>query len=217
MAKKPYLVGIVGASASGKTSFLRDLVARLPPSSCSVVSLDNYYHPIELQERDANGWANFDLPTALDRQRFHADLAMLLRGEKIVQREYTFNHREKSGALITIAPADVLILEGLFLFHDDDIRAALDLRVFIDADEEICRQRRVQRDQRERAYTLKHSAYCWEHHVLPAYRQYVLPYREEAHLIVANHTIYTEGLDALCQRLRGIIDACMTTVPDPQA
>jgi uridine kinase len=205
MAKKPYLVGIVGASASGKTSFLRDLVARLPTSSCSVVSLDNYYHPIERQQRDANGWPNFDLPTALDRRRFHADLAILLRGESIVHAEYTFNHRDKPGELITIAPADVLILEGLFLFHDDAIRAALDLRVFIDADEEICRQRRLQRDQAERGYTLEHSAYCWEQHVLPAYRQYVLPYREEAHLVVANHTDYADGLDALSRRLQAIL------------
>jgi uridine kinase len=205
MATNPYLVGIVGASASGKTSFLRDLIARLPTASRSVVSLDNYYHPIAMQQRDANGRANFDLPTALDWPRFHADLATLQRGEKIVHTEYTYNHRDKPGDPIIVAPADVLILEGLFLFHDDAIRAAIDLRVFIDADEEICRQRRLQRDQRERGYTFEHSAYCWEHHVLPAYRQFVLPYREEAHLVVANHTVYAEGLNALSRRLQAIL------------
>lgn len=200
-----YLVGIVGASASGKTSFLRDLTQRLPDSAHSVVSLDNYYHPIERQQRDANGWANFDLPTALDWPQFRADLAALTRGEAIVQREYTYNHRDKPGDAITVAPAPILILEGLFLFHDADIRAALDLRVFIDADEEICRQRRLQRDISERGYTAEHSAYCWEQHVLPAYRQYVLPHREEAHLIVANHTDYKVGLEALVQRLGALV------------
>ncbi len=208
MSKQPYLVGIVGASASGKTSFLRDLVTRLPAASCSVVSLDNYYYPIETQQ-PAMPIAG---PTSIYRPMLQSaawlpatDLAKLLRGEKIVHSEYTYNHRDKPGGPITIAPAPVLLLEGLFLFHDDEIRATLDLRVFIDADEEICRQRRLQRDQAERGYTLEHSAYCWEHHVLPAYRQYVLPYRAQAHLVVANHTDYAEGLNTLTQRLQTIL------------
>ena len=200
-----YLVGIVGASASGKTSFLRDLVQRLPPDSRSVISLDNYYFPIERQQRDANGWANFDLPTALDWPQFRTDLAALQRGEPIVRYEYTFNHRDKPGGSITVLPARILILEGLFLFHDAEIRAALDLRVFVDADEEICRQRRLHRDVNERGYSAEHSAYCWEQHVLPAYRQFVLPHREEAHLIVANHTDNAEGLEAVSRRLQAVI------------
>jgi uridine kinase len=204
MPGAPYLVGIVGASASGKTSFLRDLVQRLPAASRSVVSLDNYYFPIERQQRDANGWANFDLPTALDWPRFHADLAALRRGEEIALREYTYNHRAKPGGSISIAPAPLLILEGLFLFHDAEIRAALDLRVFIDADEEVCRRRRLRRDVDERGYSAEHSAYCWEHHVLPAYREFVLPYRAEADVVVANNTDFTAGLDALSQRLKEV-------------
>src|SRR5260370_910525 len=60
--RKPYLVGIVGGSASGKTSFLRDLLARLPAGKCAVVSQDNYYRTIDEQERDPEGNPNFDLP-----------------------------------------------------------------------------------------------------------------------------------------------------------
>jgi len=197
MYRKPYIVGIVGGSASGKTSFLGDLVARLPERACCVVSQDNYYRTIGQQVRDANGLPNFDLPSAIRRDRFFEDMCALMRGEAVTKTEYTFNHRERPGNLITIEPADVLIMEGLFVFHYEEIRSLLDLRVFIEAREQLCKERRLIRDTHERGYPPEHTAYQWEHHVLPAYRQFVLPYREEAHLIVANHVNYEKGLEVV--------------------
>jgi uridine kinase len=197
MYRKPYIVGIVGSSASGKTSFLRDLVAQLPERACCVVSQDNYYRTIDEQMRDANGLPNFDLPSAIHRDRFFEDMCALMRGEAVTKTEYTFNHRERPGNLITIEPADVLIMEGLFVFHHEEIRSLLDLRVFIEAREQLCKERRLIRDTHERGYSPEDTAYQWEHHVLPAYRQFVLPYREEAHLIVANHVNYEKGLEVV--------------------
>src|ERR1700686_3009276 len=133
MTRKPYPVGIVGGSASGKASFLRDLLARLPGDQCAVVSQDNYYRTIDEQARDAAGQPNFDLPTAIRRDHFVADLHKLLAGETVTRTEYTFNHRDKQGRLIVVQPAAVILLEGLFLFHFEEIRGLLDLRVFIDA------------------------------------------------------------------------------------
>ena len=205
MTGKPYLVGIVGGRASGKTSFLRDLVARLPARSCSVVSQDNYYRAIDEQHLDAAGFHNFDLPTAIHRDRFYDDLDKLLHGEAITQTEYTFNQRDRQGALITIEPAEVLLVEGLFAFHYEEIRALLDLRVFVDAREDLCKARRLKRDANERGYPPEATAYQWEHHVLPAYRQFVLPYRDEAHVIVTNHADYKKGLEVLTHHLQNVI------------
>src|SRR6516164_3402167 len=136
MHRKPYVVGIAGGSASGKSSFLRDLIARLPERACSVVSQDNYYRMIDEQVRDANGFPNFDLPCAIRREQFFKDLCALIRGEAVVKSEYTFNNRDRSGKLITVEPADVLFIEGLFILHFDEIRSLIDLRVFIDARED---------------------------------------------------------------------------------
>ena len=201
MFRKSYLVGIVGGSASGKTSFLRDLLARLPVGSCAVVSQDNYYRPIHEQERDANGQPNFDLPTSIDRNRFHDDLCQLLRGVAISKTEYTFNHRDRQGGVIVIEPTPVLILEGLFLFHYEEIRTLCDLRVFVEAHEEVCKKRRLERDLHERGYAPEYVEYQWEQHVLPAYRQYILPYREEAHIIVANHVSCEKGLEVVAHHV----------------
>lgn len=207
MPVKPYLVGIVGGSASGKTSFLRDLLKRLPDKACAVVSQDNYYRPIDEQERDATGQHNFDLPTSIQRERFHHDLCRLLRGETITLTEYTFNHRDKVGRLITIEPAPVLLLEGLFLFHYEEIRELIDLRVFVEAKEQVCKRRRLERDFLERGYPAEHVEYQWVQHVLPAYQQYVLPYREEAHLIVTNHVSYEKGLEVVAHHVMARISS----------
>jgi uridine kinase len=201
MSRKPYLIGIVGGSGSGKTSFLRDLLARLPANSCAVVSQDNYYRPIHELERDANGQPNFDLPTSIHLERLQDDLCKLLRGETVQKIEYTFNHRDRQGRLIIVEPAEVLILEGLFLFHYESIRALIDLRVYLETDVNICKARRLQRDAVERGYAAEHVEYQWEHHVLPAYQKYVLPCREEAHLIVANDVIFEEGIEAVTRQV----------------
>ncbi|MBI3824201.1 MAG: uridine kinase [Planctomycetes bacterium] len=205
MPRKPYLVGIVGGSASGKSSFLRDLFARLPAAQCAIVSQDNYYRSIDEQAVDAAGMHNFDLPTAIHCDHFVADLHKLMRGETVTRTEYTFNQRDKPGRTIVVEPVAVVLVEGLFLFHFEEIRALFDLRVFIDAREDICKQRRLQRDGAERGYGPEHVEYQWENHVLPAYRQFVLPYRDEAHVIVTNHGGYEKGLEVVAHHLERVI------------
>jgi uridine kinase len=205
MSCKPYLVGIVGGSASGKSSFQRALAARL--GQCAVVSQDNYYRPLEDQTRDSAGFFNFDLPTAIHRDRLLADLEALARGETITGKEFTYNQVDKPGRLLVIAPAPVILVEGLFLFHCEEIRECFDLRVFIDAPEELCRQRRCQRDVRERGSLSAHVEYVWDNHVVPGYRQFVLPYREHAHLIVTNHDGYEAGLEIVVQHVLGKVEA----------
>ena len=76
---KPYIIGIAGGSASGKTSFLRDLKLEIPSESLAIISQDNYYFPKEQQFIDENGEINFDLPTSIDRVHFHDDLLSLIK------------------------------------------------------------------------------------------------------------------------------------------
>lgn len=206
MPAKPYLVGIVGGSGSGKTSFLRELLQRLP-RRCAVLSQDNYYRSLEEQERDANGQPNFDLPTAFHLDWFFGDVDKLLRGEAVTRTEYTFNQPDRKARAITTDPADVLIVEGLFLFHYVELRSRIDLRIFIDVQMPLCKARRIERDARERGYSADHVEYQWKHHVLPSYEQFILPYRDDAHLIVANHGDYGKGLEVVTHHLLARLEA----------
>ena len=152
MANPYHIIGVAGGSASGKTSFLRDLEEELPKGSVSFVSQDNYYFPKEMQHVDENGEINFDLPTSIDREQFYKDLVDLSSGKSIVKKEYTFNNKSVEPKLITIEPAPIIVLEGLFIFYFKEIRDLLDLRVFLDVREDIKLSRRIKRDATERGY-----------------------------------------------------------------
>jgi len=177
----------------------------LPEGHCAVVSQDNYYRPRHEQERDVAGHPNFDLPGAIRADRLFSDLQRLLAGETIAKTEYTFNQPNRPGKLIVVEPAPVILLEGLFLFHFAEIRSLFDMRIFIDAPEDVCKQRRLQRDADQRGYDAVHVEYQWDNHVRPAFQNFVLPYRDQAHVIITNHDNYDTGLQVIAEFLRNAV------------
>lgn len=163
----------------------------------TLLSLDNYYRPREQQPIDAHGFKNFDLPTGLEIDRFLTDLDRLLAGEDIHIREYTFNNPNKKPSTIFIRSSPILVVEGLFTFHFEDLRKLLDLKVFIDTPPHLMLSRRIQRDAEERGYDLQDVLYRFEHHVMPAYRDFIEPHKSTADLIVPNHGSFTKSLQVL--------------------
>ncbi|XOV65984.1 MAG: uridine kinase [Fluviicola sp.] len=174
------IIGICGGSGSGKTTLLKRLCSHFSDLQPSVFSMDNYYLPIEKQKLDENGIHNFDLPTALNREKLTDDLRKLVSGSSIVVKEYHFNAPPDKNVLITIEPSSLIIVEGLFLFHFEEVRELLDYSVFIKVDPEIQLDRRLYRDQESRGYSREAILYQWENHVKPCYQNYLLPFEEEA-------------------------------------
>ncbi|MCF8257329.1 MAG: hypothetical protein K9J06_07235 [Flavobacteriales bacterium] len=197
-----YVLGIAGGSASGKTSFLREMQLAMPEGSICVVSQDNYYRPKDEQQRDEQGEVNYDLPTSIDRGAFHSDVLTLISGNPITKQEYNFNNPAVEPATRTLHSAPIIVVEGLFVFHYKEIRDLLDLRVYLDVREEIKLQRRIQRDALERGYSETTVRYQWDNHVLPSYKKFLKPYRDEAHLVITNNITYDKGLQVLCNHLR---------------
>ena len=205
MSEKPYIIGIAGGSASGKTSFLRDLKELIAEEHLTIISQDNYYHPKEKQFIDENGEINFDLPTSIDRAHFHQDLVSLMANKTVEKREYTFNNKEVEPKLIQLNPAPIIIMEGLFIFHYEEIRNLLDLRVFLDVREDIKLQRRIKRDAIERGYPEETVRYQWDNHVMPSFKAYLRPYRDDANVIITNNYTYDKGLLVLANHLKVIL------------
>jgi uridine kinase len=202
MSYKPYIVGISGGSASGKTSFLKHLRQSLPEKSICIVSQDNYYLPYEAQHKDENNQINYDLPTSIDRVSFYEDMKHLAGGKTLYIKEYTFNNPSKEPETIELSPSPIIVMEGLFIFHYKEIREALDLKVYIDAKDEIKLQRRLKRDKDERGYAEDTVLYQWHNHVMPSYHQFLRPYRDDADIIVTNNKNYDKGLAVLIDHLR---------------
>jgi uridine kinase len=199
---KPILIGIAGGSGSGKTTFIRHAVNLLGPSHVAIVSQDNYYHSIDNQKEDENGMVNFDLPTSIDREHFLSDLTTLLSWNKIIKHEYTFNNPAASTREIIIEPASIVLVEGLFVFHYEEIFELCDIKVYIDADLDIRLNRRIMRDGIERGYAEDVVLYQWNNHVRPAELLYLEPFREECDICVDNTHSFQEGMNHLVEMIR---------------
>ncbi len=199
---KPYIVGITGGSGSGKTTFLKSLSEGYSAEEVCILSMDNYYKPRTQQVYDENGVQNFDLVESIDTQAFFNDIIRLVSGETIVQEEYTFNNSLADVEMITIKPAPVMILEGLFIMHMKDLRSLLDLKIYIEAKDALKIIRRIKRDQSERNYPLEDVLYRYESHVLPSYEKYIFPYKNDVDIIINNNG----NTDAVLKILRNHFD-----------
>lgn len=204
---KPYVIGITGGSGSGKTTFIKHLREAFDFSELCVLSQDEYYRPRHEQLTDAKGVKNFDLPKSIDKKAFKNDLEALISGAEVTRREYTFNNELKTPGMLVFKPAPIIIVEGIFVFHFKKIRSLLDLRVFLHAKENLKVIRRIKRDQVERNYPIDDVLYRYEYHVLPTFERYILPYKEEADLIINNNENFSKGLEVLIGFIRNKLHA----------
>jgi uridine kinase len=128
------IIGICGGSGSGKTTLLKRMSNELKHIQPCIFSMDNYYLPINKQVKDANGEYNFDLPTALDREKLYQDLFQLSTGNPIEVKEYHFNAPPNKTTLITLHPSPIIIIEGLFLFYYEEVKKMIDYSIFMEVD-----------------------------------------------------------------------------------
>ncbi|MBX9853736.1 MAG: uridine-cytidine kinase [Cytophagaceae bacterium] len=193
----PYIVGITGGSASGKTLFLKKLLENFSPKELCVVSQDDYYHPRNLQPKDQNGIENFDTPHSIDLKKFTEDLNNLRQGKSVLREEYTFNNPALTPRMLTFHPAPVIIVEGIFVFYYPEILNILDLKIYIDSKDHLKLERRISRDQQERGYSIEDVLYRYENHVSPTYEKYIKPFMEHADMVVLNNQGFDKALEIL--------------------
>ena len=210
MNKKPFVIGIAGGSGSGKTFFLKCFLNHFKDSEVCLVSQDDYYFRVaHKMTAEENKLYNFDEPSTIDNDLFMSDISKLINGETVLQKEYTFNNPNAEPRLLEIKPAPIVIVEGLFILHFEDIAQLLDLKIFIDTDEDIALQRRLRRDLLERGYPEDAVLYKWNNHVVPAYKTYLLPYRKECDEVITNNTHVAEDIimitDEISERLRATV------------
>jgi len=194
---KPFIIGVAGGSGSGKTFFLNCFLKHFTLDEVCLVSQDDYYFPVaHNMTKEENKLYNFDLPSTIDYESFEADINKLLNRQTLFKKEYTFNNPNIVPKILEIKPAPILIVEGLFILHFKEIAKLLDLKIFIDAHEDVALQRRLKRDLIERGYSEEDAKYKWDNHVLPAYNTYLLPYKSECDKVITNNS--HEASDIIC-------------------
>lgn len=199
LTKKPFVIGIAGGSGSGKTFFLNCFLHHFKQDEVTLVSQDDYYIPAGDMTQEENKLYNFDLPSTIDSEQFLKDIKQLLNGEVVYKKEYSFNNPLAVVKILEIKSAPIIIVEGLFILHFQEIAALLDHTIFVDADEQVALDRRVKRDGLERGYPEEDVIYKWHNHVVPAYKEYLLPYRESCNKVVMNNTNEPDELIAITE------------------
>ena len=204
--QRPYLVGITGGSSSGKTLFFKALQEQFLRLEVCIISQDNYYKPIEEQQLDEQGEANFDLPESIQLNQFSEDLKALSAGQVVHRREYVFNNQAASAATLEFLPAPIIVVEGIFVFYHREIFEQLDLKLFVDADEDIKFERRLRRDTTERGIPENLVRHQWEHHVKPAYEQYIRPAAAKADVIIVNNQHFNNRLQMVVNHFKFVLN-----------
>lgn len=198
---EPFVIGITGLSGSGKSFYVNLLKEKLGNNVC-VVGFDDYYKSLDQQITDENGETNYDLPSALHQDKFHADLLKLIDYQTVEIKKYQFENYDAPEVIEIINPAPILVVEGLFVLDYQPVNKLLNFRIFMDCNLELCFNRRLIRDVTQRNIPENKSKYQWKHHVLPAFEKYIVPFKESCNMVIENNGSPDENIDAIIREIK---------------
>lgn len=209
--KRPIVIGVTGGSGSGKTTVTKAILDELKGESILVLQQDSYYKAQghkTMAERRAN---NYDHPDAFDIDLYIKDIQALQNRQAIEAPIYDFTVSDRSVETRHVEPADIIVLEGIMVFSDARLRDLMDIKVYVDTDDDIRFIRRLERDVVERGRTVESVIGQYLATTKPMYHQFIEPTKRYADLIVpeggANHV----AIDLLTLKARDILEQAKST------
>jgi uridine kinase len=167
-----------------------------------VLPLDHYYRDLSHLPLEERARSNFDEPAALEHELLIAQVARLSAGHAVEIPTYDFSIHTRTGSTLTFQPAPFVIIEGLFTLHWPELRRLLGTRVFVDMTDDVCLQRRQDRDVRERGRTPESVVEQFRATVAPMAELYVRPTQAHAHVLVFGSTPIADGVERVLQHVR---------------
>lgn len=207
MAAGPVVVGVAGGSGSGKTTVVRRIVESLGSDQVTVLEHDRYYRyrsDLRLEERAA---LNYDHPDSLETDLLVRHLEQLRAGHSVEVPLYDFARYARLSATDLVHPRRAIIVEGILIFTDAALRGLLDIKVFVDADDDIRFIRRLRRDVAERGRTMESVIEQYLGTVKPMHLEFVEPSKRYADIIVPQGGHNTVAIDMLLTLIRSLAHA----------
>ncbi len=206
LLKKPVLIGIAGGSASGKTTIAKKLFEAFDKTnSVIIIKEDDYYKDQSNLTFDERKKTNYDHPFAFDHNLMKDQLLDLIKGYTIEKPTYDYTEHNRSNVIEIIEPRDVIIVEGLFVLEEKDIRDLLDIKVYVDTPYDVRFIRRLKRDIEERGRELNNIIDQWLNTVRIMHEQFVEPSKKYADVIVPEGGTNNVAIDLLITKINSIL------------
>ena len=207
---KPLLIGIAGGSASGKTTIAQCLKAEFEQTrSVVIIREDDYYKDQSQKTMAERVKTNYDHPFAFDHALMIEQIDALLAGQAIEKPVYDFVQRTRSTVTEVIEPCDVVVLEGLFVLEEPELRKRLNIKVYVDTDADIRFIRRLLRDVEERGRTLQSVVNQYTETVRVMHEQFIEPSKRYADVIIPEGGSNVVAIDLLKTKISSIISPNM--------
>jgi len=204
---KSFVIGVTGATGSGKTFVIEELKKIFSPKVV-VISQDNYYK--NLEELGVERWdrANYDKPESFDNNSLAKDLSNLKKGHPVHLPVYDFKTHSRLASEVMVKPAQIIIIEGIFIFNILSLRKLMDLKIFLQSEADIRLSRRLLRDIQERgrkAENLAESINWYLKVVKPNQEKYIIPMKRYADMMINTNEGGIAAVDILKKKIQNIL------------
>ena len=199
------IIGIAGGTGSGKTTVVKRISKALPPHCAAVIPLDSYYNDTTGLTPEERAAINFDHPDAFDWKLLSEHIKMLKNGEAIEQPTYSYIESNRQKETVHVEPKPVVIIEGIMALHNKKLRDMMDLKIFVDTDDDVRLIRNIRRDVVERGRTVDMVLDRYEKELKPMHEQFIEPTKKFADLIVPWGGDNKTGIHILKTYIQGIV------------
>ena len=199
--EKILVIGIAGGTGSGKTTLMKRIVEQFG-DVVTVLSHDNYYRRLDHLPLEERRKVNYDEPQALETELMSLHLEKLRQGQAIDCPVYDFAQHNRSDETTHIEPRQVIIVEGILIFENQQLRDLMDIRIFVDTDADIRLCRRIKRDVNKRGRSMESVIEQYQTTVKPMHEKYVEPSKRYAHIVVPEGGKNVVALDMIMGRIR---------------
>lgn len=203
--QKPFVIGIAGGSGSGKSTVLQRILERLGSDRVAILDHDRYYFDLAHLTQEERALVNFDHPASLETTLLCNHVDELVEGRSVEKPVYDFTTHRRTDQVERVDPHSLVVVEGILVLAEPELVRRMDLRVFVDADDDIRLARRIRRDVAERGRSVDSVLDQYEATVRPMHLQFVAPTRRIADLIVPRGGHNEVAVAVLTTYLEGVL------------